>query len=216
MTAPDEEFVARLRRAGVVPVVTIEDAGSAVPFAKALRDGGLDVIEVTLRTAAALDAIRRIATEMPDIVVGAGTVLSKAQAEDAVAAGARFLVSPGLTPAIADAGLAAPIPLLPGVATASEAMAAAERGITFLKFFPAESSGGAAVIKSLAAPLPHLRFCPTGGIGAANAASYLSLANVVCVGGSWMAPTAAVRAGDWAGIASLSAEASQLAGRARA
>jgi 2-dehydro-3-deoxyphosphogluconate aldolase/(4S)-4-hydroxy-2-oxoglutarate aldolase len=211
MTAPSEDFVARLRRAGVVPVITIEDAASALPFATALRDGGLDVIEVTLRTGAALEAIRRIAAGLPDIMVGAGTVLSKAQAEDSVAAGARFLVSPGLTPAVADAGLAASVPLLPGVATASEAMAAAERGIAFLKFFPAEAIGGVAALKALAAPLPHLRFCPTGGIDAAKAAAYLALPNVVCVGGSWMAPANAVRAGDWAKIASLSAEASRLA-----
>jgi len=211
MTAPSEDFVARLRRAGVVPVITIEDAASALPFATALRDGGLDVIEVTLRTGAALEAIRRIAAGLPDIMVGAGTVLSKAQAEDSVAAGARFLVSPGLTPAVADAGLAASVPLLPGVATASEAMAAAERGIAFLKFFPAEAIGGVAALKALAAPLPHLRFCPTGGIDAAKAAAYLALPNVVCVGGSWMAPADAVRAGDWAKIASLSAEASRLA-----
>ena len=211
MTAPSEDFVARLRRAGVVPVITIEDAASALPFATALRDGGLDVIEVTLRTGAALEAIRRIAAGLPDILIGAGTVLSKAQAEDSVAAGARFLVSPGLTPTIADAGLAASVPLLPGVATASEAMAAAERGIAFLKFFPAEAIGGVAALKALAAPLPHLRFCPTGGIDAAKAAAYLALPNVVCVGGSWMAPADAVRTGDWAKIASLSAEASRLA-----
>jgi len=211
MTAPSEDFVARLRRAGVVPVITIEDAASALPFATALRDGGLDVIEVTLRTGTALEAIRRIAAGLPDILVGAGTVLSKAHAEDSVAAGARFLVSPGLTPAVADAGLAASVPLLPGVATASEAMAAAERGIAFLKFFPAEAIGGVAALKALAAPLPHLRFCPTGGIDAAKAAAYLALPNVVCVGGSWMAPADAVRAGDWAKIASLSAEASRLA-----
>ena len=211
MTAPSEDFVARLRRAGVVPVITIEDAASALPFATALRDGGLDVIEVTLRTGAALEAIRRIAAGLPDIMVGAGTVLSKAQAEDSVAAGARFLVSPGLTPTIADAGLAASVPLLPGIATASEAMAAAERGIAFLKFFPAEAIGGVAALKALAAPLPHLRFCPTGGIDAAKAAAYLALPNVVCVGGSWMAPADAVQTGDWAKIASLSAEASRLA-----
>jgi 2-dehydro-3-deoxyphosphogluconate aldolase / (4S)-4-hydroxy-2-oxoglutarate aldolase len=213
MTAPDDEFLTRLRRAGVVPVITIEDADVAVPFARALRDGGLDIIEVTLRTGAALEAIRRIAADLPDVLVGAGTVLGKAQAEDSVAAGARFLVSPGLTPAVADAGLGAPVPLLPGVATASEAMAAAERGITFLKFFPAEAIGGVAALKALGAPLAHLRFCPTGGIDAAKAAAYLALPNVVCVGGSWMAPADAVRARDWAKITSLSAEASRLVRR---
>jgi 2-dehydro-3-deoxyphosphogluconate aldolase/(4S)-4-hydroxy-2-oxoglutarate aldolase len=213
MTAPTEEFIARLRGVRVVPVVTIDDAAAAVPLARALLAGGIDVIEVTLRTPAALEAIRRIARELPQVAAGAGTVLSKAQAEDAVAAGARFLVSPGLTPAVADAGLAAAVPLLPGVATVSEAMAAAERGFIFLKFFPAEAIGGAAALKALAAPLPHLRFCPTGGIDAAKAAAYLALPNVVCVGGSWMAPPDAVRDGDWNRITALSRAASGLAGR---
>lgn len=213
MTAPTEDFIARLRGVGVVPVVTIDDADAAVPLARALLAGGIDVIEVTLRTPAAIEAIRRICAELPQVAAGAGTVLSKGQAEDAVAAGARFLVSPGLTPAVADAGLAAPVPLLPGVATASEAMEAAERGFTFLKFFPAEAIGGAAALKALAAPLSHLRFCPTGGIDAAKAAAYLALANVVCVGGSWMAPSDAVGAGDWGRITELSRAALRLAGR---
>jgi 2-dehydro-3-deoxyphosphogluconate aldolase/(4S)-4-hydroxy-2-oxoglutarate aldolase len=213
MTAASEDFVARLRRVGVVPVVTIEDTASAVALARALKEGGIDVIEVTLRTPAALEAIRRIAAEMPDMLTGAGTVLSKAQAEDAIAAGAGFLVSPGLTPAVAEAGLAAPIPLLPGVATASEAMAAAERGFSFLKFFPAETIGGASALKALAAPLPHLRFCPTGGIDAAKAAAYLALPNVVCVGGSWMVPADALRVGDWGKIAAASRDAASLAAR---
>lgn len=213
MTAPTEDFIARLRRASVVPVVTIDDAEAAVPLARALLAGGIDVIEVTLRTPSAMEAIRRIAASLPQMAAGAGTVLSKAQAEDAVAAGAGFLVSPGLTAAVAEAGLSAPVPLLPGVATASEAMAAAEYGFTFLKFFPAETIGGAAALKALAAPLAHLRFCPTGGIDAAKAAAYLALPNVVCVGGSWMAPADAVRAGDWEKVAKLSREASALATR---
>jgi len=208
MTAPNEDFVATLRRVGVVPVVTIDDAASAVPLARALRDGGLDVVEVTLRTSAAVEAIRRIASELPDVLVGAGTVLTRDQAEDSIAAGSRFLVSPGLTPSLAEAGLAASVPLLPGIATASEAMEAAEHGFTFMKFFPAEAIGGAAALKALAAPLPHLRFCPTGGIDAAKAATYLALPNVVCVGGSWMAPADAVKAGDWTKITCLAAAAS--------
>jgi 2-dehydro-3-deoxyphosphogluconate aldolase / (4S)-4-hydroxy-2-oxoglutarate aldolase len=210
MTASDETFIARLRTVGVVPVVTIDDAEIAVPMARALLAGGIDVIEVTLRTAAAIEAIRRIAGELPQVTAGAGTVLSKGQAEDAVAAGAGFLVSPGLTPAVAEAGLAAPVPLLPGVATASEAMDAAERGFSFLKFFPAEAIGGAAALKALAAPLPHLRFCPTGGVDAAKAVAYLALPNVVCVGGSWMVPADAVRAQDWDRITQLSRAASAL------
>jgi 2-dehydro-3-deoxyphosphogluconate aldolase/(4S)-4-hydroxy-2-oxoglutarate aldolase len=213
MTASDESFIARLRTVGVVPVVTIDDAEIAVPMARALLAGGIDVIEVTLRTAAAIEAIRRIAGELAQVTAGAGTVLSKGQAEDAVAAGAGFLVSPGLTPAVAEAGLAAPVPLLPGVATASEAMEAAERGFSFLKFFPAEAIGGAAALKALAAPLSHLRFCPTGGVDAAKAAAYLALPNVVCVGGSWMVPADAVRAQDWERITQLSRAASALAPR---
>jgi 2-dehydro-3-deoxyphosphogluconate aldolase/(4S)-4-hydroxy-2-oxoglutarate aldolase len=211
MTAPSEEFVARLRRVGVVPVVTIDEADIAVPLARALLAGGIDVIEVTLRTPAAVEAIRRIAAELPETAAGAGTVLTSGQAEEAILAGAGFLVSPGLTPLLAETGLAAPVPLLPGVATASEAMAAAEHGFTFLKFFPAETVGGAAALKSLAAPLPHLRFCPTGGIDAAKASSYLALPNVVCVGGSWMAPADAVKARDWDRITRLAREASSLA-----
>jgi 2-dehydro-3-deoxyphosphogluconate aldolase/(4S)-4-hydroxy-2-oxoglutarate aldolase len=214
MTAPTDAFEARLRRIGVVPVVTIEDAGAAVPLARALASGGIDVIEVTLRTPAAIEAIRRITGELPEVVVGAGTVLSRAQLDESVAAGARFLVSPGLTPTIAEAGLAAPVPLLAGVATASEAMRAAEQGLTFLKFFPAETIGGAAALKALAAPLPHIRFCPTGGIDAAKAAAYLALSNVVCVGGSWMASADAIRGGDWATITRLAAEATRALSRA--
>lgn len=208
MTAAPEDFVARLRRVRVVPVVTIEDALTAAALARALAAGGIDVIEVTLRTPAAIEAIRRIAGEVPEMAVGAGTVLTAAQLAESLAAGAQFIVSPGLTPALAEVGLAAPVPLMAGVATASEAMLAAERGLTFLKFFPAEAIGGAAALKALAAPLPHIRFCPTGGIDAVKAASYLALPNVVCVGGSWMAPAEAVRAGDWAGITKLAGDAS--------
>ena len=211
MTAPTEDFVARSRRTAVVPVVTIEDTAAAVPLARALLDGGIGIIEVTLRTPVAIEAIRRIAAELPAMMVGAGTVLTEAQLKEALGAGSQFIVSPGLTPMLAEAGLAAPVPLLAGVATASEAMLAAERGLSFLKFFPAEAIGGAAALKSLAAPLPHIRFCPTGGIDAVKARGYLALPNVVCIGGSWMASPEMVRAGNWAEITRLAREAATLA-----
>jgi 2-dehydro-3-deoxyphosphogluconate aldolase / (4S)-4-hydroxy-2-oxoglutarate aldolase len=168
---------------------------------------------VTLRTPAAIEAVRRIAGDMPELTVGAGTVLTEAQLRESVSAGARFIVSPGLTPAIAEAGLAAPVPLLAGVATASEAMMAAELGLTFLKFFPAEAIGGATALKALGAPLPHIRFCPTGGIDAAKASTYLALPNVVCIGGSWMASPDAIRAQDWETVTRLASEASSALGR---
>ena len=200
-----------LGRTPVVPVLTIEDAAQAVPLARALVSGGLAVLEVTLRTAAALAAIKAIADAVPDAVVGAGTVTNVADIGKAVAAGARFLVSPGTTAALADAFAAAPVAALPGCATVSEAMALAERGFEVLKFFPAEPSGGLAWLKAVAEPLPRIRFCPTGGVSITNAAAYLALPNVVCVGGSWMAPADAVKAGDWGRIATLSAQASSLA-----
>jgi len=209
MTASSQEFIARLRRVAVVPVVMIDDADAAVPLARALQAGGIDVIEVTLRTKAAVEAVRRIVTALPGMLVGAGTVLTAEHLRDSVAAGAGFLVSPGLTPALAQLGLTAPVPLLPGIATASEAMAAAEHGFKFLKFFPAEAIGGVAALKAIGAPLAHVQFCPTGGIDAAKAAAYLALPNVVCVGGSWLASPEAVRQGDWQRITELSREASQ-------
>ncbi len=211
MTAPTDDFIAKFRHAAVVPVVTIEDASAAVPLAQALLNGGIGVIEVTLRTPAAVEAIRRVAAELPAMMVGAGTVLTEAQLKEALGAGAQFIVSPGLTPMLAEAGLAAPVPLLAGVATASEAMLAAERGLRFLKFFPAEAIGGAAALKSLAAPLQHIRFCPTGGIDAVKARAYLALPNVVCIGGSWMAAPETVRAGNWTEITRLAREAAALA-----
>lgn len=207
MTAPDDAFIARLRNAAILPVVTVDAAADAVPLARALLAGGIDAIEVTLRTPAAIEAIGRIAGELPQMLVGAGTVLTPRQADQSIAAGARFLVSPGLTPALAEAALSAAAPFLPGIATASEAMVAAEHGFTAMKFFPAEASGGIPALKSLAAPLPHLRFCPTGGVDAGNARRYLATANVICVGGSWVAPAEAVRARDWARITELSREA---------
>ncbi|MEU8509471.1 bifunctional 4-hydroxy-2-oxoglutarate aldolase/2-dehydro-3-deoxy-phosphogluconate aldolase [Streptomyces brevispora] len=198
--------------APVVPVVVLEDAADAVPLARALVAGGLPAIEVTLRTAAALDAIKAIAAEVPDAVVGAGTVISVRNVSDTVAAGARFLVSPGWTDALLDAMKASGVPFLPGVSTTSEVVALLERGVTEMKFFPAEAAGGTAYLKALSAPLPQARFCPTGGISLTSAPSYLALPNVGCVGGSWMVPADAVAAGDWARVERLAAEAAALRG----
>ncbi|MFI2348787.1 bifunctional 4-hydroxy-2-oxoglutarate aldolase/2-dehydro-3-deoxy-phosphogluconate aldolase [Streptomyces sp. NPDC019443] len=196
--------------APVVPVVVIDDAADSVPLARALVAGGLPAIEVTLRTPAALDAIRAIAAEVPDAVVGAGTVISADGVDAAVAAGARFLVSPGWTDRLLDAMKASDVPFLPGVSTTSEVVALLERGVSEMKFFPAEAAGGTAYLKSLADPLPQARFCPTGGISLASAPSYLALRNVGCVGGTWMLPADAIAAKDWAGVETLAAEAAAL------
>ncbi|MFF3610825.1 bifunctional 4-hydroxy-2-oxoglutarate aldolase/2-dehydro-3-deoxy-phosphogluconate aldolase [Streptomyces sp. NPDC002580] len=196
--------------APVVPVVVVGDAADAVPLARALAAGGLPAIEVTLRTPAALDAIRAIAAEVPDAVVGAGTVLTPEHVAQAVAAGARFLVSPGWTDVLLDAMKASGVPFLPGVSTTSEVVALLERGVREMKFFPAQAAGGTAYLKSLAGPLPQARFCPTGGIGPDSASDYLALPNVVCVGGSWMLPADAVAARDWRRVESLAREASAL------
>jgi 2-dehydro-3-deoxyphosphogluconate aldolase / (4S)-4-hydroxy-2-oxoglutarate aldolase len=199
-----------LTAAPVVPVLTIEDRAAAVPLARALVAGGLTALEVTLRTAAGLDCIRAIAGEVEDCNIGAGTVLDAKQHGDAVAAGAKFLVSPGASPSLIKAANQSPVPFLPGVATAGEAMTLAEAGFTMLKFFPAEPAGGIAYLKALGAPLPAMRFCPTGGVGQKNAADYLALANVICVGGSWVAPADALAQGNWTRITTLAKEASQL------
>ncbi|WP_318307452.1 bifunctional 4-hydroxy-2-oxoglutarate aldolase/2-dehydro-3-deoxy-phosphogluconate aldolase [Amycolatopsis solani] len=189
----------------VMPVVVLDDAADAVPTARALLAGGIGVIELTLRTPAALAAIERIAAEVPDIVVGAGTVTAPEHAKQAADAGAKFLVTPGCTDAVVDACFETGLPFLPGASTVSEAMRLAERGLSALKFFPAEASGGVAYLKSIAGPLPSLKFCPTGGITAATAPSYLALPNVGCIGGSWL--TASL---DVATIEKLAAEAAQL------
>jgi 2-dehydro-3-deoxyphosphogluconate aldolase/(4S)-4-hydroxy-2-oxoglutarate aldolase len=189
----------------VMPVVVIDDAADAVPTARALLAGGIGVIELTLRTPAALSAIERVAAEVPDIVVGAGTVTAPEHAKQAADAGAKFLVTPGCTDAVLDACFETGLPFLPGASTVSEAMRLAERGLTAMKFFPAEASGGVAFLKSIAGPLPSLRFCPTGGITVASAPSYLALPNVGCIGGSWL--TASL---DVATIEKLAAEAAQL------
>lgn len=196
--------------APVVPVLVIDDLDKAVPLAKALVAGGLRALEITLRTAAALDAIRAVADAVPDAVVGVGTLLTADDVKASVEAGARFGVSPGFSARIMDAAEAAGLPMLPGVATPSEAMAAAERGLSLLKFFPAEANGGAPVLKAWSSPLAGLKFCPTGGVSERNAADYLALSNVICVGGSWVAPKAAIEQGDWETITRLSRQACDL------
>jgi 2-dehydro-3-deoxyphosphogluconate aldolase/(4S)-4-hydroxy-2-oxoglutarate aldolase len=194
----------------VVPVLTFTDEARAVAVAGALVAGGLAVLEVTLRTEAALRAVRAIAAAVPGAVLGVGTVLDPSQLEEARDAGARFAVSPGSTPRLLDAADALGFPLLPGAATASEVMALLDRGYTRQKLFPAEPAGGMALLKSLAEPLPQARFCPTGGINASTAAAYLALPNVVCVGGSWVTPKDAVAEGDVARIESLARAACEL------
>jgi 2-dehydro-3-deoxyphosphogluconate aldolase/(4S)-4-hydroxy-2-oxoglutarate aldolase len=194
----------------VVPVVTIERVADAIPLAKALLAGGLPVIEITLRTPAAIDAVRAIVAEVPDVIVGVGTITEPSEIARAVEAGAKFLVSPGTPAGLVQALLEAPIPALPGCATVSEAMTLAALGFTVLKFFPAEPSGGVRWLKALAEPLPAIRFCPTGGINGDNAPSYLALPNVVAVGGSWVAPAQAIAAGDFAGIAARARAAAAL------
>ena len=190
--------------APVIPVVVIDDVDDAVPLAEALVRGGLPAIEVTLRTDAALAAIERIAEEVEGAVVGAGTVTTTAQIADALSAGARFLVSPGATPTLLDGLQAAEIPFLPGTATASDLVALVERGITHAKLFPAEVVGGVKALKAFAGPFPQLRFCPTGGVNAANAPDYLTQPSVACVGGSWMV------SGDLERVEALAAEAAGL------
>ncbi|MBP0482828.1 bifunctional 4-hydroxy-2-oxoglutarate aldolase/2-dehydro-3-deoxy-phosphogluconate aldolase [Sagittula salina] len=197
------------RLAPVIPVLVIDDASKARALAQALVNGGLPVLEVTLRTPAALDAIAEMA-KVEGGVVGAGTLLTPEDVQRAKAAGARFGVSPGATDRLLDACEAADLPLLPGTATATEAMRLLERGYTVQKFFPAEANGGVPALKSIGAPIPQVKFCPTGGVSPKNAESYLALSNTLCVGGSWVAPADAVRSGDWARIEELAREAAAL------
>ena len=194
----------------VVPVVVLRDVEHAVPVARALARGGVPVVELTLRTPVALEALRLIAQEVPEVVVGAGTVTTPAQAEAAAEAGARFLVTPGTTPTLLEAALATGLALLPGAATVSEALALRERGLSALKLFPAEASGGRAFLSAVAGPLPDVRWCPTGGISVASAPEYLALPTVACVGGSWLTPAASLAEGDWAVVEHLAAEAAAL------
>jgi 2-dehydro-3-deoxyphosphogluconate aldolase/(4S)-4-hydroxy-2-oxoglutarate aldolase len=207
-----EKLLSTLKLQPVVPVLIVEDAKTAVPLARALVAGGLKAIEITLRTDAALEAVRLVAQEVEGAVVGAGTILNAAHYAAAVDAGSQFIVSPGTTQELLDVARSSDIPLLPGAATASEVMALREEGYKVLKFFPAEQAGGAAYLKALSSPLAGTLFCPTGGISLKNAMDYLSLPNVVCVGGSWVAPKELVSAGDWAGITKLAREASALKG----
>lgn len=194
----------------VMPVMVINHLESAVPLAKALVDGGLKVLEITLRTPVALDAIRRIKAEVPGAIVGAGTIINVQTLRAAIEAGAEFIVSPGVTETLLDAALETSVPLLPGVITPSEVMRLLDRGITSMKFFPAEAAGGIPMLKSIGGPLPQVTFCPTGGVNPKNAPEYLALSNVACVGGSWMAPADLVDAGDWAEITRRAAVAAQL------
>ncbi|SFN97338.1 2-dehydro-3-deoxyphosphogluconate aldolase / (4S)-4-hydroxy-2-oxoglutarate aldolase [Pseudonocardia ammonioxydans] len=199
-----------LEQAPVVPVVVLDDAEAAVPLARALVEGGLPVIEVTLRTPAATEAVRRIAAEVPGAVVGTGTVRTPADVRASADAGARFLVSPGTTPRLLDAMEDSGLDLLPGTSSISEMLAVAERGHTAMKFFPAEAAGGRPYLKAVAGPLPELRFCPTGGITVDSAPDYLALPNVACVGGTWLTPADAVAAGDVDRIRELASVAAAL------
>lgn len=210
-----QQLAETLALAPVVPVVIIDEVAHAVPMARALVAGGIRAIEVTLRTPAALEAIRAIASEVEGAVVGVGTVLDGYQLEAARQAGARFAVSPGASPKLLDAADAGELPLLPGVATAGEAMSLLERGYRHLKFFPAVPAGGHKLLGAWASPLPQIRFCPTGGISLSSAPDFLGLPNVVCVGGSWLTPADKLKAGDWAGIELLAREAAGLASNRR-
>jgi 2-dehydro-3-deoxyphosphogluconate aldolase/(4S)-4-hydroxy-2-oxoglutarate aldolase len=200
---PEEIFAA----GPVVPVLVINDVEKAVPLAKALMAGGIRVLEVTLRTPSAIDVIKRIAQEVPDSLIGAGTVTNAQQLKAVVDAGAKFAISPGMTADLLKAGMDSEIPLIPGISSTSDLMKGKDAGYTHMKFFPAEASGGVKAIKSISGPFPDITFCPTGGIGPTNYHDYLSLNNVKCVGGSWLAPDDAIESGDWDRITQLAKEA---------
>lgn len=191
----------------VVPVIVIEDIKDAVPLAKALIAGGVKVLEVTLRTACGLEAIKKIMAEVPEAVVGAGTVTSVEQLKEVTKAGVEFIITPGLTPSILKAAVEGSVPVIPGVATISELMTAKEAGLKAFKFFPAEINGGTAALKAFSGPIPDAKFCPTGGINLKNYRDYLALKNVICVGGSWFVPTDFIREGNFSGITKLAKEA---------
>ncbi len=199
-----------LQQSPVMPVIVIKDLDTAVDLARALVAGGVRSLEITLRSDAALQAISLISQAVPDALVGVGTVRGARQLDAAIEAGARFAVSPGLTPDLAQAARQAGIPFLPGIATPSESMYAADQGFIVQKLFPAEAVGGTALLKALYGPLPDIVFCPTGGINAANAAQYLALPNVKCVGGSWLTPDAAIAGKDWSAITELARQACLL------
>ncbi len=199
-----------MRAAPVIPVVVIDDVKAAVSLARALVAGGIPAIEVTLRTPNALECLRAIAGEVEGAIPGAGTVLTPDQIAAVEKAGAKFMVSPGTAPGLLDAAADSAVPLLPGAVTASEMMAALEQGYRHLKFFPASQAGGADYLKALSSPLPQIAFCPTGGVSVGNAADYLALPNVLCVGGSWLAPAKRIAEEDWAGITQIATEAASL------
>ena len=202
-----------MQDAPVIPVIVLTDVAHAVPMARALVAGGIRMLEVTLRTPQALACIEAIARDVPEAVVGAGTVRNAIEAAGCAAAGARFIVSPGYTSALGQACRDVGLPLLPGVATGSEIMMAQADGLTELKFFPAMQAGGPAMLKAWGGPFGNVRFCPTGGVTAANAADFLALPNVVCVGGSWLTPPDALERGNWAQVTALAFQASRLAGK---
>lgn len=212
MAQDSEKLLSILKLQPVVPVLVVESAPEAVSLARALVAGGLKAIEITLRTPAAMEAIRAVAAEVEGAFVGAGTVLNAKQYDEATEAGSTFIVSPGASRSILDAANASGVPLLPGAATPSEVMSLRDEGYQVLKFFPAEQSGGAPYLKALSSPLAGTLFCPTGSITLKTANDYLSLPNVVCVGGSWVAPKELIATGDWAGITKLAAEAAALRG----
>ena len=191
----------------VVPVIVIDELHQAVPLARALIAGGVRVLEVTLRTICAIDAIRAIAQEVPEAIVGAGTVTNPEQLKAVTEAGAQFAISPGLTDALLQAAVDGPIPLIPGISTVSELMTGMNYGLDNFKFFPAEANGGVSALKAIAGPFSHIRFCPTGGISLSNYRDYLALSSVLCVGGSWLVPADAIRDGDYARITTLAAQA---------
>ncbi len=201
--SPAEVFAA----GPVVPVLVINDVDKAVPLAKALMAGGIKVLEVTLRTPVALDVIKKIAQEVPDALIGAGTVTNAQQLKAVTEAGAKFAISPGMTADLLKAGMDSEIALIPGISSTSDLMKGKDAGYTHLKFFPAEASGGVKAIKSISGPFPDVTFCPTGGIGPGNYNDYLALPNVQCVGGSWVAPDEAIDAGDWDKITQLAKDA---------
>ncbi|WP_050627004.1 bifunctional 4-hydroxy-2-oxoglutarate aldolase/2-dehydro-3-deoxy-phosphogluconate aldolase [Bradyrhizobium viridifuturi] len=206
-TSKQDRIAELIRQATVIPVLTIERLEDAVPLARALVAGGVRTLEVTLRTAVAADAAKAIITEVPDAVVGIGTILNADDLARAEALGAKFGISPGATPELLKAVAASKLPFAPGIATASELMQALAHGFDVVKFFPAEQAGGIKALRALAGPFPHVRVCPTGGIGEANAATWLAEPNVLAVGGSWLCPAADIRAGNWAGITAMCAKA---------
>ena len=203
MRTKQKNLAALFRSAVVIPVISIERLEDAVPLAKALVAGGVRVLEVTLRTPVAIEAARAIMADVPEAIVGIGTILNPADLARAEALGAEFGISPGATPELLQAAALSSLPFAPGIATASELMQALAHGFELVKFFPAESSGGIKALRALAGPFPDVRFCPTGGIGEANAAAWLSEPNVVAVGGSWLCPAADIRSGNWAGISAI-------------